>query len=124
MYRAMLIAIGVCAASPAPAVDWYVGDYERCAGESTTVAIVQCVGGLVSEWDGRLNDAYWEAMSRMDGRRATKLRNAQRAWIAYRNANCDWYRAGEGSIASIEANTCVYALTRDRTIELETYIGE
>jgi len=123
MRRTVIVAIVALFAGHAYALDWYEGDYERCAAEDNTAAIVDCVGGLIDEWDGRLNAAYREVMGSMEGERAAQLRTAQRAWIAYRDANCMWYRLGEGTVAAIEASTCVFALTRDRATELEAFFN-
>lgn len=95
---------------------WYGEEYQKCDG--STVDIVECVGKLHEQWDRRLNAAY-RAMMAEGGERASLLRDAQRKWIAFRDADCDWYGAGEGTIARIEAVTCAYALTRDRALELE-----
>jgi len=94
---------------------WYGQEYKQCDG--STQEIVECVGRLHQEWDRRLNEAYKQFAA--GGERTKLLRDAQRKWIAYRDANCDWYAAGEGTIARIEAVTCAYVLTRDRALELE-----
>lgn len=106
--------------NPAMADDWYGDEYRPCGQQATTVAIVDCVAGLYESWDGKLNTAYGDAMSHLAPERAAALRDVQRAWLAYRDANCAFYRTGEGTIASIEAATCMFALTRDRARELET----
>lgn len=95
---------------------WYGEEYQQCDG--STVEMVECISGLGDDWDARLNEAYRTLLAADDGRSAA-LRDAQRRWIAYRDANCAWYAAGEGSIARIEAATCLYVLTRDRALELE-----
>ena len=118
------VLAGILLSTGAQAFDWYTGDYEKCSVKESTADIVECVGDLVAHWDARLNDAYKETMSSQTGARAKTLRDAQRAWIAWRDANCGWYRAGEGTIAAIEGNACIYALTRDRAVELETYVGQ
>ncbi|MCO6386162.1 lysozyme inhibitor LprI family protein [Aliihoeflea sp. 40Bstr573] len=119
--RAIAIAISaLLSAVPAFASDWYEGDYQRCADEGTTTGIVMCVGELYEEWDARLNAAYRTAIEPLEGARRTQFRDVQRAWIAYRDASCGYYRSGEGTIAAIEGNVCMFALTRDRAEELET----
>ena len=52
-----------------------------------------------------------------------RLREAQRLWIRYRDANCAYYGAGPGSIAAIEAAECLRSMTRSRTLELEEMAG-
>lgn len=122
--RAIAIAIpALFSVMPAFASDWYEGDYQRCAEEDTTVDIVMCVGGLYEEWDARLNGAYRTAIEPLEDERRTQFRDVQRAWIVYRDANCGYYRSGEGTIAAIEGNVCMFALTRDRAEELEMLLG-
>lgn len=101
---------------------WYGEEYQRCDG--STVDTIQCVNGLRDEWDARLNAAYREVMSSEDEPQKSALRDAQRQWIAYRDANCAYYAGGQGSIARVEAAVCAYALTRDRARELEMMLGQ
>jgi uncharacterized protein YecT (DUF1311 family) len=112
-------AFGLGYVAPAVASDWYDAEYQSCDQESTAT-IVECLTQLHDKWDARLNAAYQTAMGQLDGDRADELRDVQRAWIAYRDANCLFYRMGEGTIAAIEGNACMFGLTRDRALELET----
>lgn len=110
----------------APAVSelsdrWYGSEYQNCDG--STVDMIECVNGLRDKWDDRLNAAYRQIMEAESSSRKTALRNAQRQWIAYRDANCAYYAGGQGSIAGIETAVCQYALTRDRAQELEMMVG-
>lgn len=116
----LLFLVGLRTASGS---DWYTGDYERCGDLTSTLEIVECVTELYDEWDARLNAIYKVALDAQQGERRTTLRDVQRAWLAYRDANCAFYRSGEGSIAAIEGNTCMFALTRDRALELEAVYG-
>ena len=116
----LLFLIGLRTASGS---DWYTGDYERCGDLTSTLEIVECVIELYDEWDTRLNAIYQVALDAQEGERRTALRDVQRAWLAYRDANCAFYRSGEGTIAAIEGNTCMFALTRDRALELEEVYG-
>jgi uncharacterized protein YecT (DUF1311 family) len=47
------------------------------------------------------------------------LRNAQRLWIQFRDADCAYFASGEGSIARVEAGQCLLRLTTARAQELE-----
>ena len=91
---------------------------EICDG--STVQMVECLSRLTATWDKRLNDAYQRALkdADSDGQRE-QLRKAQRAWIAYRDANCLYYRMGEGTIAQLNAGECMRSLTETRAKELE-----
>ena len=70
-------------------------------------------------WDRRLNTAYQKRMNSLAARRRDWLRNAQRLWIQFRDANCAYFASGEGSIARIEASQCLLRLTAARAQELE-----
>jgi uncharacterized protein YecT (DUF1311 family) len=47
------------------------------------------------------------------------LRAAQRLWIKYRDANCLYYRLGEGSVAIVDGASCFLRMTKERALELE-----
>lgn len=94
-------------------------DAETCPDAVSTVDIVECLGDLYEDEDMRLNTAYRAAIEPLEGERRTQLRDAQRAWVAFRDANCLFYRAGEGTIAAIEGNSCMVETTRARADELE-----
>jgi uncharacterized protein YecT (DUF1311 family) len=47
------------------------------------------------------------------------LREAQRLWAQYRDANCIYYSLGEGTIVRIDAGDCMYWMTKSRALELE-----
>lgn len=90
-----------------------------CPDAVTTIEIVECLGEIHEEQDTRLNAAYRAAIEPLEGERRTQLRDAQRAWGAFRDANCLFYRSGEGTIAAIEGTSCMVETTRARADELE-----
>jgi uncharacterized protein YecT (DUF1311 family) len=117
------LAMLLLGAAPAPAQDEaaipYGADYRPCA-EQATQGIVECVAARTGEWDRRLNAAYKQAMERLESdARRTLLRDAQRLWIGYRDANCNFYANAEGSLSRIEAAECLRATTASRALELE-----
>jgi len=64
--------------------------------------------------------AYQEAMKNAASpAQHDQLRTAQRLWIQYRDANCLYYRMGEGTIAMIDAAECMHKMTEARARELE-----
>lgn len=94
-------------------------DDDTCADATTTADIVECLTESYQDWDTRLNAAYRAAIDPLEGNRRTQFRDVQRAWIAYRDASCGYYRSGEGTIAAIDGNSCMVDLTRVRAEELE-----
>jgi uncharacterized protein YecT (DUF1311 family) len=91
---------------------------ESCDG--STMQMVECLTRLTATWDKRLNDAYQQALKdAVSNEQREQLRKAQRAWIAYRDANCLYYRMGEGTIAQLDAGECMHSMTESRAKELE-----
>lgn len=92
-------------------------------GGSTTIGIVACISSETTAWDGLLNAEYRATRARMrdlGGGRAEALLDAQRAWIAFRDAECtlSYIRWQEGTIRSIVAANCQMVMTARRTIAL------
>jgi uncharacterized protein YecT (DUF1311 family) len=94
-------------------------EVEKCGDASSTMEIVQCLGARTKVWDARLNAAYQKLLSSLAGAQHDKLRAAQRLWIQYRDANCGYYGAGEGTISRIDAAECMRRMTQERAQELE-----
>jgi len=101
-------------------------------GEST-LGMSQCIYSEAEFWDDLLNTEYrltmdWaEVMDDDDleyfpeyANRAKVLRDAQRAWITFRDAECELQFAiwGSGSMRHIAGSDCIMQLTAERTIEL------
>lgn len=88
----------------------------------TTAGTVGCIAEELKVQDAALNVAYRQLTAGMNPRQQAGLRNAQRAWIAFRDADCasrqDWEW---GSMSTVAANFCVLRRTVERTIELETF---
>jgi len=88
----------------------------------TTAGTVGCIAEELKVQDAALNAAYRQLTAGMNPRQQAGLRNAQRAWIAFRDADCasrqDWEW---GSMSTVAANFCVLRRTVERTIELETF---
>jgi uncharacterized protein YecT (DUF1311 family) len=93
------------------------GQDETCNGG--TYEIIECLSKLADKWDRRLNEAYKLALETAKPKQREKLRAAQRLWLRYREANCDYYSLGEGSMARIDAADCYQSMTAARARELE-----
>jgi uncharacterized protein YecT (DUF1311 family) len=92
------------------------GNPGDCAG--STPEMVDCLMAQHAHWDKQLTIAYQQAMKDAVPAQKEKLREAERAWIKYRDANCGYYAAGEGSIARIDAAACMLNMTQKRAEEL------
>jgi uncharacterized protein YecT (DUF1311 family) len=99
--------------------------YDACTQKnSSTRGIVECGIAGSGRWDKRLNAAYQRIMASPDWSVATKtlLRDAQRAWLAYKTAKCR--AAGEleyegGTASEITTSICDMDETALRATELE-----
>ena len=104
--------------------------YERCMEKpenSTTYGILQCGDAEIAVQDARLNKAYKADMADLADAPDVKaaLLKAQRAWIAFRDANC-WAEAAPyttGSIQPLVFSSCMARLTRQRTKDLTQMTG-
>lgn len=91
-----------------------------CDG-STTQDVEQCLAADLKRADAELNQYYAAAMKRLmeqqDTAALAKLRAAERAWIAYRDAECDavYESWGHGTIRGSMNLGCQIDLTKART---------
>jgi len=104
-------------------------------GGSTTVGMVECITSETAAWDVILNEEYQATQAMLaqqdaEGRsdimdRTDALRTAQRAWIAFRDADCAARYAiwQDGTIRSIVGANCHLTMTASRTIELRDMRG-
>ncbi|MNV50491.1 hypothetical protein D3C71_1425050 [compost metagenome] len=107
----------------AAADDLYTSEYSSCIDDSggVTVEILNCIAAEFGVQDARLNGAYKRLGSTLTPSRKTQLTSAQRLWVQYRDANCDFYADPEGgTLAGIASNDCVLRETAERAKELET----
>ena len=92
------------------------GNPDECDG--STPEIVDCLMAQHARWDKELTIAYQRAIKDATAAEKDKLREAERAWIKYRDANCAYYAAGEGTIARINTAACMRDMTKARAEEL------
>lgn len=76
-----------------------------------------CAAQEYREADAALNLAYKEAMAGLNEQHEMVLRDAQRAWIAFRDLACESYghQADGGSMQPMLVNGCLARLTKERT---------
>ena len=106
---------------------------ETSEGGYTTLGMSMCAAAETDGWDAVLNAEYTRTMDwsrAMDAedqthfpefaKREETLRAAQRAWIAFRDAECGYAYAqwGAGSMRHIAGTSCMLDMTATRAIEL------
>ena len=92
---------------------------EDCGDRKSTADIVECLATQTAVWDRRLSAAYQKLFDSLPARRRDRLRNAQRLWIQFRDANCAYFASRAGTIARVEGGQCLLRLTTARAMELE-----
>ncbi len=117
-FSSLLIASFVLFALPA-AAEMFGSDYPPCGDRSNTADIVDCIEAKTRVWDERLNKAYKDLPQRLDAGQLGPLKEAQRLWVKFRDANCTFYDSQEGTIRQIQAAECMRSMTKDRALELE-----
>lgn len=79
-----------------------------------------CAGADARAADEKLNAAFARLKCFLDPEQKAKLVAAQRAWIAFRDADCAFWR-GEGTIAAMNAASCAAARSFERASELDSW---
>ncbi|MFP7673333.1 lysozyme inhibitor LprI family protein [Marivita sp. S0852] len=102
---------------------------------STTAGMAECIVAETAEWDAILNEEYKatqavNAANDREGRssildRTDALRDAQRAWIAFRDADCAARYAiwQDGTIRTIVGANCHLTMTASRAVQLRDMRG-
>lgn len=88
-----------------------------CAASRTQAETEVCLSDMLREADRQLNMVYRAVLSDLSPTSARRLRAAQRAWIRYRDLDCEAARSlvGEGSAAPLVTLGCLLARTEERT---------
>lgn len=119
----LLGAAAPCAAAsaedPTEAVGWYGREFVTCGEKTSTGQITDCILAAAERWDKRLNAAYQKLMVQQPPEQQQRLRTAERAWVQFRDANCDYYINIPGTRANYIYAECRRVLTAQRAIELE-----
>ncbi len=96
--------------------------YAACLDKSggVTFAMQACIADEFERQDKRLNAAYKALIGAVSEKRKTELRDVQRKWIAFLDANCSFYDDPEGGTADrLAANECRVTHTALRATELQ-----
>lgn len=128
MTRAVLplaATLALLTSSPLVADDFYTGRYDSCmdASGGVTVEMLNCIDEELRTQDARLNGAYKALGKSLLPERREQLLAAQRLWIKYRDANCQFYASAGGSLAAVSGSECVLRETAERAKELEELQG-
>lgn len=119
---AILISLvgGAMAAGPAlyPTKD--------CSNETAQMALNQCTGDNLAAANAALGKLYGKMLAlESDPKDKETFRDVERAWVAYKDKQCQWETAGDqgGSIWAMEYNQCEIEKTDARIHELMRSAG-
>jgi uncharacterized protein YecT (DUF1311 family) len=120
----LLIASGLLLGTPAVAAadNEMSKEYLTCIDKSNGVTseMLDCISAELMRQDARLNENYKRLMSKLSAKRKEGLREAQRAWVKFRDANCGFYYDPDGgSAARLASNNCILSATANRATELK-----
>ena len=99
----------------------------NCANAPDQAAMSACADRAYKKSDAELNRAYQAVTTRVRDNRplSDKLVSAQRAWAAYRDAECGFSSAGAegGSVYPMVVSMCLDDLTKARAESLQGYLS-
>lgn len=96
----------------------YAACMDRASG--VTVSMRECISEEHARQDALLNEAYRQLMRRLGTEGQNDLRNAQRAWIAFREAECVYRASGEtGTMGPVIIDSCWLGFTTERVAKLQ-----
>ena len=98
---------------------------EECADQSQ-MGLNRCANAAYEKADAALNGVYKEITRRLksDAAKTGLLVNAQKAWLAFRDAECTFANSANagGTIYPMVYSECLERLTKARTAELRAYL--
>jgi uncharacterized protein YecT (DUF1311 family) len=100
--------------------DFY--DIQKCLNRAiSNVEMTRCASLEYEYYDKELNVYYKRVMKRLIPEAKEQLRTAQRAWIKFRDENCEFwgYEMYGGTGVYIVQLGCLTEMTRKRTEELK-----
>ena len=119
----LLAASSMLAASAAaqPSAPQLSASFAACMDKSggVTAEMHACISAEHTRQDQQLNRNYQALMAELTPARKKQLQTAQRLWLQYRNANCQFYADPDGGTAAgVAAADCVLQMTASRAREL------
>jgi uncharacterized protein YecT (DUF1311 family) len=99
---------------------------EPCADAQSQAEMTICWGNQYKAADAKLNQVYRQFTAKLDDAEKAQLKNAQTAWLKYRDTNCefvaDQYKGG--TMRPMIAAICLTDVTDNRTKELTAQMKE
>ena len=124
--------MGIIFVTPAAIAPVYAANFAQCNVAGTQVEMNACAVDELAEADRQLNEVYRAVLKKEAGNAefVQKLRTAQRAWVAFRDAELDaMYACAEpnasacwGSLLPVRYTSYKAKLTCERTERLRQFL--
>lgn len=126
LVAALLLGPGACRAEDMSAKNpidtWYAKAMEK---DYSTAGMRDTANQARTLWDKDMNATYGRLMARLNDRQQASLRDAQRAWLKYRDAEGaalgSIVPVQDGTIWQLSATTQAMELVRQRALQLKAY---
>lgn len=100
-------------------------EFKMCLdkADGVTSSMLNCIGDEHKRQDNRLNKAYKKLITAASSDERKLLQDAQRAWIKFRDADCNFQSASEagGTLGQVIYSGCINDMTTKRAYELEKF---
>lgn len=95
-----------------------------CAEGTTQLSLNECTSTDLAEADGAMNALYTRLMGQLAPKAKASLREAQKAWLLYRDKTCAFEGLGTsgGSMQPMVIGACLTKLTAERTRVLRWHL--
>ena len=116
----LLLAVAAPAQKQRPAAK------DPCPGANSQYELNQCAHKEFQAADASLNRIYNQLASNLDEGARAKLKEAELAWLKYRDANCEFVSSEYegGTMRPMVHSFCLADMTRARTAELKAQLKE
>jgi len=122
MMKAALYALAILIAAPA-----FAHAQQDCGDLASQAEMNICADHAFKKSDAELNAAYKQIEGRLSDDPASKklLVASQRAWVAFRDAECTFASSGVagGSMQPFIQSSCLEDLTKKRVTDLKGYLS-
>lgn len=120
--KTALLAAAMVLATPA-----FAFAQAKCSDPEDQATMNECAEAAFKESDKKLNELYKRVEARLSDDADTKklLVQAQRDWIKFRDAECDFQTAGAagGSVMPMLILQCMDGLTQSRVKDFDAYLN-
>ena len=122
--RNIAIALGLLLQIPSAFSDCieFSAAFGKCITKAGAVdpEVLECIGDEFEVQDRRLNSSYKALIAKLDAPRRKQLQDAQKLWIKYVDANCNfYYDPNGGTSARMLSAHCLINARAERAGELE-----